>query len=217
MSQAPPRSPSKTIKFSLIGAGLLTCVLLVFCMGLARFVHTVHGLIPPDDAPISDGIVVLTGGSQRVFDAVKLLEAARGRRLLITGVHPATGRSELTRATGERRELIDCCIDLDYQALNTSGNAIETAKWAHQHGFTSLLIVTSSYHMPRTLLEMRRHMPHLQLFPYPIASAKLHLEIWWQSPATLKLLVVEYIKYMASFVRFYTEKTINAKNIRALI
>src|SRR5262249_26265695 len=45
----------------------------------------------------ADGIVVLTGGSSRVADAIELLSEGRGKRLLITGVHRATTSAEIKR------------------------------------------------------------------------------------------------------------------------
>src|SRR5262245_9694277 len=45
----------------------------------------------------ADGIVVLTGGSSRVADAIELLSEGRGKRLLITGVHRATTTAEIAR------------------------------------------------------------------------------------------------------------------------
>src|SRR5215475_14102266 len=43
---------------------------------------------------VADGIVSLTGGASRISDAVELLASGRGRRLLITGVGPATNTAE---------------------------------------------------------------------------------------------------------------------------
>ncbi|MBV9064483.1 MAG: YdcF family protein, partial [Methylobacteriaceae bacterium] len=45
----------------------------------------------------ADGVVALTGGSDRVIDAVELLAQGRARRLLITGVNQQTSRHEMAR------------------------------------------------------------------------------------------------------------------------
>ena len=52
-----------------------------------------------------------------------------------------------------------CCVDLDYSAINTEGNAIETKRWAHRRGIRSLIVVTSNYHMPRAMAELRASFP----------------------------------------------------------
>ena len=75
----------------------------------------------------ADGIVVLTGGSSRVADAIELLSEGRGKRLLITGVHRGTTSAEIARLAPAYGRLINCCIDLDHSAVNTVGNALETS------------------------------------------------------------------------------------------
>src|SRR5215472_4827481 len=80
---------------------------------------------------MADGIVALTGGAARITDAVELLASGRGRRLLITGVAPTTNTSELIRLVPDHERWFGCCIDLDYAARNTIGNAAETKRWAH--------------------------------------------------------------------------------------
>src|SRR6202021_118466 len=96
----------------------------------------------------ADGIVVLTGGSSRVSDAMDLLAAGYGKRLLISGVHPASAASDISRSLSDNQSLLSCCVDLDRSAVNTRSNAAETRRWAHERGFKSLIVVTSNYHMP---------------------------------------------------------------------
>jgi uncharacterized SAM-binding protein YcdF (DUF218 family) len=90
----------------------------------------------------ADGIVVLTGGASRVSDAMELLAAGYGRRLLISGVHPASTASDISRSLQESQALCSCCVDLDRSAHSTRSNASETRRWAHERGFKSLIVVT---------------------------------------------------------------------------
>ena len=78
-----------------------------------RFIRAYHSSLrarpvavearPPRNA---DGVVVLTGGSSRVSDAVDLLSAGYGRRLLISGVHPTNGYSDIQRTLPDNQRLI---------------------------------------------------------------------------------------------------------------
>ena len=83
----------------------------------------------------ADGIVVLTGGASRVTDAIELLAAGRGRRLLISGVNRSTNRSEISRLNPEFARVVRCCVDFD-RSLNTLGNAVETRRWTQARAFT---------------------------------------------------------------------------------
>src|SRR5262245_23933073 len=140
----------------------------------------------------ADGIVVLTGGASRIADAIELLAARRGKRLLISGVYPATKTGELARLVPEYGRLFACCVDLDYSAVNTVGNAVETRRWVKDRGFRSLIVVTSSYHMPRTMAELARRMPDIELVPFPVVTERMRAEPWWSSVPTARLLFSEY-------------------------
>jgi uncharacterized SAM-binding protein YcdF (DUF218 family) len=144
--------------------------------------------------------VALTGGSQRIGDAIDLLAQGYAKRLLISGVNENTSRGQISRLNPGQRRLFDCCVDLDYRARNTIGNAIETRRWAEAHAFDSIIVVTSNYHMPRTLVELDHALPNLQKIPYPVA-ATIDPHAWWHNPATARVLFVEYLKFLAVWVR----------------
>jgi uncharacterized SAM-binding protein YcdF (DUF218 family) len=177
---------------------------LVFVGGFLWFVRTV----PTEEVALrrdADGIVVLTGGASRIADAVELLAAGHGKRLLITGVHRATSSEEIARVMPRHERLLKCCVDLDHSAVNTVGNAAGTRRWAKTLRFESLIVVTSSYHMPRTMAELGRQLPDVTLIPFPVVSDKLRAEPWWDSLPTAKLLFSEYLKYMLAQVRMRLE------------
>src|SRR5262245_58186845 len=148
----------------------------------------------------ADGIVVLTGGSSRVADAIELLSEGRGKRLLITGVHRGTTTAEIARLAPAYGRLITCCVDLDHSAVNTVGNALETKRWAVSRRMQSLIIVTSNYHMPRAMAELERQLPEVTLIPFPVVPEKVRTERWWD-PSTARLLLSEYFKYIVAQFR----------------
>jgi uncharacterized SAM-binding protein YcdF (DUF218 family) len=149
----------------------------------------------------ADGIVVLTGAAARIPDAIELLAAEHGKRLLITGVHRTISAKEIARLTPLYAKYFKCCIDLDRSALNTFGNALETKRWAHEHNFMSLIVVTSNWHMPRALVELGHQLPEVKLIAFPVMSVKLKTEPWWQSADTARLLFGEYLKYLLALTR----------------
>lgn len=149
----------------------------------------------------ADAIVVLTGGHARVSEAVRLLEEGRANRLLISGVHPGTTREQLAAVTSSHMPLEKGSVDLDRVALNTAGNATETATWVRKNGFSSLLVVTSAYHLPRAEVELAGALPHVNLIAYPVFSKDLNLKTWYREPSTVRLLMREYVKYIVARLR----------------
>jgi uncharacterized SAM-binding protein YcdF (DUF218 family) len=149
----------------------------------------------------ADGIVALTGGAARITDAVELLASGHGRRLLISGVNRTTHSSELSHLVPAYGGFFSCCIDLDYSAVNTIGNAVETRRWVRNHGFHSLVVVTSNYHIQRAMVELAHQLPDVTLIPYPVIPEKRRGETWWSSAGTARVVVFEYLKYVATVVR----------------
>jgi uncharacterized SAM-binding protein YcdF (DUF218 family) len=155
---------------------------------------------------VADGIVALTGGPSRINDAVELLASGRGQRLLITGVDPSVNTAGLARLVPERQRWFGCCVDLDHSAVNTIGNAVETRRWALDRGFRSLVVVTSSYHMPRAMLEISHRLPGVALIPFPVVPASHPAEPWWSHAGRAKILVSEYLKYIVAAARIGFEE-----------
>ena len=174
--------------------------LLLLAGGLLWFITQIRTEEVPLDRR-ADGIVVLTGAAARIPDAIELLAAERGKRLLITGVHRDTRMREIARLTPLYSKFFTCCIDLDRSALNTFGNALETKRWASEHNFNSLIIVTSNWHMPRAMAEMRHQLPMAELIAYPVVSEKAKTDPWWSNGESFRLILGEYLKYLLAQVR----------------
>jgi uncharacterized SAM-binding protein YcdF (DUF218 family) len=145
--------------------------------------------------------VALTGANsnERIAAAVQLLAERKGRRVLVSGVNRDVSREQLRTASGTVRRLYDCCVDLGFTAADTVGNARETAEWARAMRYQRLTIVTSDYHMPRAMLELRAVLrpPGFILQSYAAPTAALKTRHWWRSPGAVRLMVVEYSKYLA--------------------
>ena len=154
----------------------------------------------------ADGIVVLTGGASRIQEAVKLLAEGKAKRLLISGVNRSTTRQQLESLVPGNGRLFTCCIDIDRRAADTIGNAEESKDWASSLGFTTLILVTSAYHMPRSLLEFERVMPNVKVTPYPVNSHNTNVANWWSHPGTMRVLVKEYVKYIRAMTWLSAER-----------
>lgn len=173
-------------------------VVLLWTAGLLVFADRVVESTPalePEEA--ADAIVVLTGASDmRLKEGMRLLERRKGQRLFISGVNREVKRPELMDVTEGSKRLYECCVDLGYEAENTVGNAREIADWGRGHRFYTLIVVTSDYHMPRSLLELKADMPDAHFVAYPVATPDLDARGWWKSPKGTRIIVLEYCKYL---------------------
>jgi uncharacterized SAM-binding protein YcdF (DUF218 family) len=181
------------------GGILLSAVVWIFACYAIGFALFVLNLPPPatDSATRADAIVALTGEGGRLAPAVSLLEQGGGQRLLITGVNKSTSKRNLKTLLQDAGPAFDCCADLGFAAADTRGNAEETAIWAREHDYHSLIVVTTSYHMPRSLAEFEAQMPDIELVPFPVPAEDRNLAPW----QTFRRLHGEYVKFLASVAR----------------
>ena len=106
-------------------------------------------------------------------------------------------------------QTFNCCVDLGYEALDTVGNADETRTWANSNGYTKLIVVTSRYHMPRSLAELALAMPGVQLLPFAVTPRRFPEEAWWLHTATTRVLLSEYLKFLPAIGRLTAQRVIN--------
>ena len=177
----------------LLLAALVLAVL--FVAGFWNFAERVRR--PAGDAPQAEAIVALTGGSlERLSTGVRLLEEHKGERLLISGVNRIVTDEELFEALNVDPELGRCCVDLGRAAEDTLGNASETAAWAREHRYRSLILVTDDYHMPRSYAELTLAMPEADIHPYPVRTRWTDPALWRSDVGAATRLGAEYVKYL---------------------
>jgi len=183
---------------------LLSLILLgVFSGGFLWFADSVASMRPPESAR-GDAIIVLTGGYQRIEQAVGLLRDGVGKRLLISGVNPATTRSQIRKMTQGSSDMFSCCVDMGYKAIDTIGNANEAASWIRDHNYSSIVVVTNNYHMHRSLHELRSASPQTEFIAYPVISADLARTNWFVEPDVVRTMLYEYLKFVAAAARDLT-------------
>jgi uncharacterized SAM-binding protein YcdF (DUF218 family) len=183
---------------------LLGGAMLALVAGFVAFAITMAGFEQPAQSLNSakgDAVVVLTGGELRVREGFRLFAGGAGRRLLISGVNRATSKDDLRRLSRVEPMLFDCCVDVGYLALDTIGNAAETRAWLKTWGFHRLVVVTSNYHMARSLMEIGRALPSVELVPHAVVSKHYQSDEWWKHPSAVKRVGIEYVKFLRSAAR----------------
>ncbi len=184
---------------------ILLCVIAFGALfgGFLWFADSVASMRPPASAK-ADAIIVLTGGYQRIEQAVGLLRDGVGKRLLISGVNPATTRAQIRRMTQGSPDLFTCCVDMGYKAIDTIGNANEASSWIRDHGYASVVVVTNNYHMHRSLHELRSASPQTEFISYPVISSDLARTNWFVEPDVVRTMLYEYMKFVAAAGRDLT-------------
>jgi uncharacterized SAM-binding protein YcdF (DUF218 family) len=176
----------------ILGTGAALALLV---LGFILFASVVTRPPTPGD-PRADGIVVLTGESQRIAEGARLLNEGRAERMLISGVYRRTGKKALLKISKLPEQKFDCCVDIGYAALDTAGNANEARSWAATRRYATLIVVTASYHMPRSLAELSLALPAAHLIPHPVVPRNFPASRWWLHPSTARMLLSEYLKFL---------------------
>ena len=132
---------------------LLAIPPLLWALGLALFVILLPGAA---DDRATDGIVVLTGGPGRIQRGLKLLEAGKAKRMLVSGVDRRVKPHELAAEYDVPGDLFERKIDLGHESVDTRSNALESANWLKRNKFRSVRLVTTDWHMRRARFELRQ-------------------------------------------------------------
>ena len=141
-----------------------------------------------------DGIVVLTGDQFRIAKGIELLKRNPNKKLLISGVNKNINPVDIMKEFPSSINFFQCCIDIGKDAKNTFENIIETFEWMKSNEFTSIIIVTSDYHLPRVKLEINRFIDNQQIFYEAVKTNES------DSILRLKKITLEYIKYIRTFL-----------------
>ncbi len=144
----------------------------------------------------SDAVVVLTGGTNRIQTGLNLMKKTNASYMLISGVNKDVSHGELfPKMTGKDLNK----ITLGYDALDTVGNAKEIQSWLKDKKVNSILLVTSFYHMPRSIFEIKKVNKNIQIRPWPVFPKSFNHSVDWIKTRYAWLLFIEYHKYV--FVR----------------
>jgi uncharacterized SAM-binding protein YcdF (DUF218 family) len=182
---------------------VVTTSIIIYFVGFIFFIKKINNFNMPNPLPKADGIVVWTGkGGGRLEAGAHLLLKKKGERLLISGVNSEISLDKIKEIVAIPEKLSDCCLDLDYEAKNTIGNAYETTAWAKALGFKHVILVTSAYHMPRAEIEMGAATSQIKVTPFPVLNQTEGK--WYLDSNRLKRLLQEYTKLLISYLKYVT-------------
>jgi uncharacterized SAM-binding protein YcdF (DUF218 family) len=154
---------------------LLICsvFVLTWIIGLVIFIHSIPNKKDPVNLESTDAIVVLTGGSMRIEEGFNIFYASDARKILVSGVGSGVKVSDLKKIIkkiGQEAKIDQEKIVLGSIAKNTASNAQETKIFMNLNSFKSLRLVTSNYHIKRSLLIFKSELPGIRIVPHPVCS-----------------------------------------------
>ena len=182
---------------------IIISFLIYFFNGLFNYQERILSLTEYSSKRASN-IVILTGGSNRIRDGLKIIKnlensAIINTKLLISGTGKGFTLSNVKKLLPKSESLdifLKCCIELDNKSQNTHSNAIETLKWAKKNNIKTFILITSNYHMPRASLEFKARMPNFEIITHPITPKKHDISNWMHSFETFSLIFIEYSKFL---------------------
>ena len=184
---------------SLLIALWLVMAILVAC--LQFFIHNLPHQENQDSAQnnlSAEGIIVTTGGQARLSAGLTLLAEGQAPILLLTGVGEGVTKQMIAVSLAlpqAKRDLLACCIELDFIAADTKGNAMAAQKWVTDNELSSVILVTAHYHMPRAMLEFTAKLEETNIIAHPIIPPDLSEKSWLSDWPSLRLYAREFIKY----------------------
>ena len=158
--------------------------------------------INPSQKSENIGIVVLTGGKNRIEKGVDLLSKGYGDKLLISGVFMPSEIEAKFSLEKEKKELFRCCVFFDQRSRNTLENAQEVDKWLKENkDIKTIILVSSYYHLPRSIMIFEKEISSkVKIYPKP---AFQNINFRNQFFFHLRLIISEYLKvlYTIIFIR----------------
>lgn len=178
----------------------LISAFLVWFGGFVWFAHYINSY-DIDTHTKTDAIIVLTGGRNRISEGIRLLNDNLADKLFISGVPTDISIKQIEKQANITAD-DESKIELGRKAKNTLENAIETEEWIKKNNIKSIRLVTSSYHIPRSLQEFIIYVTmgnDLEVILNPIYSPNVNHN-WWKSWGTFRLLIMEYNKFLVVYL-----------------
>jgi len=174
---------------------IVTLLLLYIVILFSLFINELR--VATDEIAYADAIVVLTGGTGRLEEGLRLFREGRGGYLILSGVEETSSLGAIFPGRDLKTAVDTSRIILDIESRRTIDNAFNVKKIVEEKGFKSLVLVTSNYHMKRAFtLFSKTIYGDVKLYRHPVRGPNFKDEEWWQSQKSLKLVTSEFFKYL---------------------
>jgi uncharacterized SAM-binding protein YcdF (DUF218 family) len=161
----------------------------------------------------ADAIVVFGGGvgesgqagqgyEERIERAIRLYQAGYAPRLVISSGYSRVFReADVMLALATSLGVPWEAISLDETAVNTYENVLFVAATLRETGGSSILLVSSPYHMRRVAAVIRRQAPWLDMIPAPVERTAFYAHRWGATPRQIWGILHEYVAILVYWLR----------------
>ncbi|UOF88973.1 YdcF family protein [Fodinisporobacter ferrooxydans] len=182
--------PFKKRYYAVVLTAIISIMIVIALV--ARFAGTFLYL---NQQPIrSDAIIVLSGGAERVAKGVRLYREGYSRYIILSNAFdtkPVKPIDQIKQYNIPKKSVI-----LETKAQSTYENALFTEKLVKEHHFTSVIVVSSNYHMRRVAFNFGKVYSGTGIRLTYCASndPRFHPHRWWANSFSLITTLDEYIK-----------------------
>lgn len=185
--------------------------LLVLILGISWFLAP-DNLMQCSDVPSNlegceraDVIIAVSGGdtTARTQEAIDLYKNGWAPKLIFSGA--AQDKSGPSNAAVMKRQATEqgvpeAAVTIEDQSETTKENAEKTRDILADKNIHSAIVVTSGYHMKRTILEFRERAPTVQFRAHPTIADSQWSSWWWLSPHGWYLALTEIVKVIVFYL-----------------
>lgn len=189
---------------------------MIWILGLSLFIRMVPSSSDNTTLDKSDAIIVLTGAPYRIDQGIDRYSNNYAPIILISGVGAGATLDDLLREMPPKAQHYANSLSwregiyLGHEATNTLENAIESRAWAKKHNIRKLHLITSNYHMPRSLQifkkAFRDNAEHIEIIPNPVIGNPNDTRFWLLQPRSIRYILTEYHKWLYYNIQCYLDE-----------
>ena len=152
----------------------------------------------------ADVIIAVSGGdtTARTQEAIDLYKNGWAPRLIFSGAaqdKSGPSNAAVMRQQAIRQDVPETAITIEDESETTKENAEKTRDILASEDIHTAIVVTSSYHMKRTILEFRERAPGVEFRAHPTVTDSQWSVWWWLTPYGWWLALSELFKIIVFY------------------
>jgi len=184
----------------------ITCLSIIFIILntilLINYVKETES-IPAKKFEDVDLLVVLTGGSGRIDEGIKLLSSGKAELLFISGGGEKIDIEHILKENEISPSFKESII-FENLSKSTYENALMTKELISSYQIESIALITSEYHMKRAFYTFTKVLPEqVKIYPYPVKTSLFKIERWYKDSQSRKIIFSEFYKYHWYKLKFW--------------